>query len=461
MVNVGGRSKGCSTCRRRRVKCDENSPVCLRCQRAGLECSGPKVEMSFVEANIVTSRRKVKSPRETFQPAPDVPQIVVSSRSPIIHPSAPLLNPQELYITFTQGYLEQGGPIGLALHELQSQDITQLQTTSSIADCRTSHLQTVLSFATIFFGTRQKLPDVTQQGYLVHGTTLQQLNRALSVPNCYMYDEIIVAVTTLAVQESLVPTGPTLFMKHMLGLERLLALRDPSVAYSPRTVSLYKCLRHMLLIAALISGTPTILAKSNWKAMFRRYCKNEEEVQEQQLYDILADCSVERSRLIEEQNAGHEDFQIRTNDMVQRAQGLRERALSWRAEWDANSTNSYIQLPTPLTDIVFPNIAAARKIMLYNITLLYVLSTLKSHLHESRPENSREEYRAATHSAVLELCRSMPGPSNGNSHTEMHASPVFHWAIQTANMALRDDDSVEGKWLVELMNQKSAQFFAK
>ncbi|KAJ9137097.1 transcriptional regulatory protein moc3 [Pleurostoma richardsiae] len=40
MVGVPGRSKGCNTCRRRRVKCDEGKPTCVRCLRAGFECLG-------------------------------------------------------------------------------------------------------------------------------------------------------------------------------------------------------------------------------------------------------------------------------------------------------------------------------------------------------------------------------------------------------------------------------------
>lgn len=33
-------SRGCLTCRRRKVRCDEARPVCLRCQRSGRECGG-------------------------------------------------------------------------------------------------------------------------------------------------------------------------------------------------------------------------------------------------------------------------------------------------------------------------------------------------------------------------------------------------------------------------------------
>lgn len=39
---------GCDNCKKRRVKCDERKPECLRCQRVGVQCSGYTV----VEAKV-------------------------------------------------------------------------------------------------------------------------------------------------------------------------------------------------------------------------------------------------------------------------------------------------------------------------------------------------------------------------------------------------------------------------
>lgn len=38
---------GCSTCRRRHVRCDEASPTCKNCTRLGLECDGTQGRMTF------------------------------------------------------------------------------------------------------------------------------------------------------------------------------------------------------------------------------------------------------------------------------------------------------------------------------------------------------------------------------------------------------------------------------
>ncbi|GKZ23297.1 hypothetical protein AbraIFM66951_011690 [Aspergillus brasiliensis] len=46
MVNYG-RSKGCVTCKERRVKCDEARPECRACQRLRLHCGGYKTQYEF------------------------------------------------------------------------------------------------------------------------------------------------------------------------------------------------------------------------------------------------------------------------------------------------------------------------------------------------------------------------------------------------------------------------------
>jgi hypothetical protein len=60
MVNPGHSSRGCRTCRMRRVKCDEAHPSCSRCTKAGKICLGyttssqptfrPEVQMRLARA---------------------------------------------------------------------------------------------------------------------------------------------------------------------------------------------------------------------------------------------------------------------------------------------------------------------------------------------------------------------------------------------------------------------------
>lgn len=375
---------------------------------------------------------------------------------------------------FTRSHLAQGGPVDITLQELQTKDLTQLEASSTTAS-RTAHLRTVQSFAMIFFGTKHRHSEITQKGYLSHGATLQQLNRALSEPHCYRYDEVIHSVMTLAIQETLVPSGPNLFLKHMQGLEKLLALRDPSLFCPPATVSLYKCLRHMLLFASLIAGTPSILAKPGWKEILHRHCESEVEAQEQQLYDFLADCSVlafERDELQKREqsgDAGSDKFE----DIRNKAQALGEQLRAWRTNWGADPANAFIEVPADITssqsgegsrdivapitptDLTFSNLKSALMLMLYNIALIHLLKVLISLPVDLQQVDSQRPLIAVAHSAVLDIYRIIPGPFDTEWQKELHASPVVHWAIQSARMILRGDESAEAKWLSDMIDRKS------
>ncbi|KAJ5104421.1 Protein of unknown function DUF3468 [Penicillium alfredii] len=64
---------GCSTCRRRHVRCDEASPACNNCTRLGLECDGTQGRMTFKvygpSQSQPESSKAPKAPRKQKKPA--------------------------------------------------------------------------------------------------------------------------------------------------------------------------------------------------------------------------------------------------------------------------------------------------------------------------------------------------------------------------------------------------------
>ncbi|RDW92999.1 Zn(II)2Cys6 transcription factor [Aspergillus mulundensis] len=82
---------GCSTCRRRHVRCDEASPTCRNCTRLGLECDGSQGRMTFKvygppappngQSSSPTKREKSKSragQKQVKKEDTDVEGVVVS-----------------------------------------------------------------------------------------------------------------------------------------------------------------------------------------------------------------------------------------------------------------------------------------------------------------------------------------------------------------------------------------------
>jgi hypothetical protein len=230
----------------------------------------------------------------------------------------------------------------------------------------------------------------------------------------------------------------------------------------------------MLLFAALGIGRPTILAKPEWKTMLRQCCKTEEQLQEQLLYDVLADCTVlasERDKLFTRRIATRENVSNQIEIIRTHAEQLCEQLRNWRRIWGANPANAYIEIPaipgtqvettdanaTSLapTDLVFATITSALMLMLYNIALINLLKmliSLPSPLQQSTPRN---DLVAVAHSAVLDIYRCIPNPTSADFRKELHASPVVHWAIQTAKMMLQGDESAEAKLLMGMLERKS------
>ncbi|KAK9373332.1 uncharacterized protein V1513DRAFT_480452 [Lipomyces chichibuensis] len=52
MVGVAGGSRGCTNCKKRKVKCDETFPKCLRCIKSNRDCGGPIVGPVFRKQRV-------------------------------------------------------------------------------------------------------------------------------------------------------------------------------------------------------------------------------------------------------------------------------------------------------------------------------------------------------------------------------------------------------------------------
>ncbi|KAG9548581.1 hypothetical protein KCV01_g23762, partial [Aureobasidium melanogenum] len=72
MVYGGKPSRGCGTCKKRKIKCDEGRPTCTQCQKSSRVCLGYKDEADYIFRNQtekVTSRiTKARKPRASKSP---------------------------------------------------------------------------------------------------------------------------------------------------------------------------------------------------------------------------------------------------------------------------------------------------------------------------------------------------------------------------------------------------------
>ncbi|CZR70000.1 uncharacterized protein PAC_19901 [Phialocephala subalpina] len=511
MVNVGGRSKGCTTCRKRRVKCDEEQPICLRCRKSGLECDGPRRTTTFIVGKVIKSRRSTKAI------ARDSDTELSSCPSHILRVSFLSSNEFEVYICYALKHLRRGGTIELTTRTIKPTDIVPARTVATIHRGHISH-QAILSFAAIFFGTQHRQPEITRTGFAAYGLVLQRLNEALSDPAYNTKDDLIYAVVTLGILE-LFCTGSGNHLKHMAGLERLFALRDHSLPISYESAEMYRSLRQMIIFAALRSRKPSILARLEWKKQLREHIDSPDELQKQELFDVLADCTVvvsARDRILGESNITPEISTHELDKLKQDTLSLLAQLSSWKKRWDSDEKHKIAETPLPhnqlntiptdpgevslpfTTNLEYTTESVAIAMLLYNISLIHVLQILAlltspppehlpsesqstsppttpplqspltsddRFLHDpphfpnvwSHPPPSNKPpphpYLSAQENPILDICRSI---SYHLSDPQSAASSVFHWATATVWIKVRGEESVVGRWVWSLLVERKS-----
>jgi transcription factor-like protein len=324
----------------------------------------------------------------------------------------------------------------------------------------------------------------------MHGAALKQLNQVLSDATRHTRDEVIVAVAALAISELLVPSGPNNYLSHMVGLERLVDLQDPVSFWSSKSSGFCKGVRFMILFASLRLGRPSILARPDWKKAMRAD-SSYEQLREQDLFDVLADCTVllaERDAVVSAWDADAVKARDQRDEIQQRARCLLTHLHEWRSCWDADGlkNDSHDGPASPsgakesqlecnedvdrylVTVATIATIPAAVMLMLYNVALMYVLQVLTPlPREESAPRNTSHQpepagrYHADEFLAAREACRCVQYYMSVRRRLDASASPIVHWAVATAWTRLRSDDSVEAVWMRELLTGRGRQVVAE
>ncbi len=336
----------------------------------------------------------------------------------------------------------------------------------------------------------------------MHGTALVQLNHALSDSQCYIHDEVILSVITLSMLECLVPSGPRHYLHHMLGLQQLLELRGPQALTncSLATENMYKGVRFMILHASLRTRQPSMLASSEWKVALRAKC-SPEEILEQDLYNVLADCTVllaEQDKLAVAWEANAKTMHWQENALKHRALALIAELRAWKTEWDADEQNNYQgvyidvdtiqeynknEYPASFSPAMrFENNSSVRLLMLFNTALIYTLQILSSfslqlptssliHVlprdsqtlqHELWSYIEQEHFSAGELLAALEIGRCIPECLGYHpcQPVSRYLSPLVQWAATMAWRTFGGNESVEGRWMIDLVRGKYGETFA-
>ncbi|KAJ5116230.1 hypothetical protein N7456_000578 [Penicillium angulare] len=337
MVGVGGRSRGCKTCKKRRIKCDEAKPTCNRCQKAGKNCEG---YTQYIEFHDETNRiaKKVYSVAKSDVPAfSRNPGTQRENASPIFiteHPFLPLkinsaLDENDVFTKYLLENLFTWRKVTTRHTErwilpasVQSEDDGPLVYTA------------LRALAASFFAKLNRQAYIMQKGAAFYSRALRLLQSHLLNPELAVGDDVLFAVFCLSIYELFVFTHSMAWVNHYKGLSILVALRGP---YRHRTglgFVLLPRLRSTIAISHILQRKRCFLEAPEWKTI--PWLENKHSTNTfKHLFDQLSDCGgiIEDSDLFRAWSPdvpGKEQFRL---TLARRVHLALEELFAWRWEW--------------------------------------------------------------------------------------------------------------------------------
>ncbi|KAG0651556.1 Aspercryptin biosynthesis cluster-specific transcription regulator atnN [Hyphodiscus hymeniophilus] len=256
MVGIPGKSKGCHTCRRRKIKliivlqCDLEEPNCNRCRQSGRECEGYKRGAVFLNrtAQGLEKRKRLEEaqPRQDTSPITVSPQSDVKSHSTtpiiedtnpdwktggstypvqpvVVHVNTQSVMKKKLQGVFLETYLPANPNDGTALYREWLCEVVNLNNPGKLLEYSLHALCITRA------GRLDNNQALVFQGSAAYGFALRELQKALLSPRLATKDETLAACYLLSMYELFETTSQSItgHDNHLLGVERLVAFRGP------------------------------------------------------------------------------------------------------------------------------------------------------------------------------------------------------------------------------------------
>ncbi|KAI2465540.1 hypothetical protein F4781DRAFT_21297 [Annulohypoxylon bovei var. microspora] len=382
MVGVAGRSKGCNTCRRRRVKCDEAKPQCYRCVKAGFRCEGYERATQWRHTSVtprLASRfhgpeftELTQNGSMTFRPAPELSLVAFEGDMCTAH-----MFRNFVWKSYGSLWLDQAaeGKLG------------------------SLSLDAVKALARLNFGLSNRIHDFELQGAAQYGKCLRVLAGELGKDGSEVHDSRTLVVPILVLMMvSAIQADRIAAVFHLRAIGKVLMLCGPRAFQQQPLRNAFEAARSTLLVASLFSRRRTFLESPCWQDT--PYALDPSTKPEQ---SKLLDIFVMIPGFLEEIN-GLEEFihpsLISDVNVDHRADLCRcvdvqlEKLYRWRWDWQ-HKYGQYVTIdiyeghqsspspktedfanPTGINRLQFDCPVYANDIMLYNAALMFLMTLI-------------------------------------------------------------------------------------
>lgn len=260
MVGVPGKSKGCSTCRRRKKGCDQGRPTCGQCKQSGYECGGYKRNLTFIHH---PASKAVES--ATFAP-------VSATRDQDSLKIVPfyLWEPaveMQCRSLFWDLYMPRGDCVVKDPHILACKHPMNWTVMVPELPGEEPSLDRAFSALSIARVGRDNEDDrLVRESSKLYGKALKDLQAALYDPERMYSDEVLTACMVLSLYEVFEGSAKKDFgwVSHTQGAARLVELRGAHRHANRQAHHVFLGARLPTLYAAILQRKTTFLASDEW-----------------------------------------------------------------------------------------------------------------------------------------------------------------------------------------------------
>ncbi|PSN70319.1 hypothetical protein BS50DRAFT_310277 [Corynespora cassiicola Philippines] len=370
------RSKGCVTCRRRKVKCDESKPLCTRCQKAGIECDG---YITNTNHNRIVIYRPAAGDQER------------DTKVQIPEPIGLSGFKENIWLSYTATtLLYTTGPLSKSANSF----IFALGTLSPTSVAYSA----ACCFSAQYFAQTHHLAPAPSSPSSSTTTATQYYCRALSALNTALNDPSqwsdpynVIATFLLGLYELVSDAQGLGWIQHAGGVGKLIEMRGPE-AHSAEPALTYLMLSRLpIILTALAEGRRTFLEGADWRSASFRFAVSPAENPWAHLQEEVVDVLAQVPGFLEELGriGQLERVDGEKEKGIERLRGRLVEAMRWLfgIRFKAEIVLRDIAYEVPLsmnpgeekeklfdTMIFYRDIVSARTPMFYDMVLLVLLS---------------------------------------------------------------------------------------
>ncbi|KAI9697166.1 MAG: hypothetical protein M1820_007902 [Bogoriella megaspora] len=248
MPNTGKPSRGCYTCRARRIKCDRGEPQCQKCKNLGRPCPGYRDEASMVFHNQNNYARTMVLSRPSR--ALDTNSLVKSTYTDqrlILPPSLSLNFETQAIDQFYSQYVMAEGRSGYGYLDFLPEMATNLE----YSPC----LQGALSATALANASKQRRqPEILPLAREKYGQALALMKKAIRNPQRAASDDVQLTILCFSIYEIILGECWTrdYWDSHFDGRMTILRLRKHESFTERSSINMFRVMHFQILLGCLL-----------------------------------------------------------------------------------------------------------------------------------------------------------------------------------------------------------------